>query len=196
MSNFVLSRDQTALLIIDMQEKVFSAVDRGCEVLQAVSKVIQGFQILQLPIYVSEQYPQGLGGTIAPIKNLLGEAYRPSIKTTFSCCDDAAFCQLVSQSSIQQWVLVGIEAHICVLQTAKGLLKAGKQVTVLNDAISSRSIYDFSTSIAEMRDAGARISSVETILFELVRDAKMPEFKQISQLVKSNNPSPSCCQCA
>jgi nicotinamidase-related amidase len=85
---------------------------------------------------------------------------------------------------VQQWVLIGIEAHVCVLQTAKDLLRENKQVVVLNDAISSRSIYDFATAIAEMRDCGVRISSAETILFELLKDSKAEEFKQISHLVK------------
>lgn len=83
-----------------------------------------------------------------------------------------------------QWVLIGIEAHVCVLQTAKDLIAEGKQVVVLNDAIGSRSIYDFSTAIAEMRDCGVRITSTETILFELLRNSQAAEFKAMSQLIK------------
>ena len=97
--------------------------------------------------------------------------------------DDLVKAELLL-APVSQWVLAGIEAHVCVLQTAKDLLEQGKQVVVLNDAISSRSIYDFSTAIAEMRDCGARISSTETVLFELLRDSKAAEFKEISQLIK------------
>jgi nicotinamidase-related amidase len=188
MSNFTVSKDQTALLIVDMQEKVFAAVDHGNEVLQTVIRLIKGFQVLGIPIFTSEQYPEGLGDTLFPIRTALGVDYKPYKKTTFSCFDHPEFLQCPQLSHIKQWVVVGIEAHICVLQTAKGLINLGKQVVVLNDAISSRSIYDFSTSIAEMRDIGIRISCSETILFELLRDSKVPEFKEISQQIKSR-----CC---
>lgn len=186
MSNFTHSKKQTGLLIIDMQDKVFSTIDHGREVLQTILKLIKGCQLLHLPIFLSEQYPEGLGLTLLPIRTVLGNDYKPWKKTTFSCLDDPQLASHIKESSIEQWIVVGIEAHICVLQTVKGLLKLGKQVTVLNDAISSFSIYDFSTGIAEMRDVGARISSSETILFELTCDSLAPEFKQMSQLIKSS----------
>lgn len=190
MTLFTLESSQTILLIVDMQEKLFACVDRGSDVLYAQCKLVKGFQLLNLPIIQSEQYPQGLGPTVNPLQSLLGENYHPLIKSTFSCLDDPQLHQIITALPFSQWVVVGIEAHVCVLQTVKGLLKLGKQVTVLNDAITSRSIYDFSTAIAEMRDAGARISSSETILFELLKDSKHPQFKSISNLVKN------CCQCA
>ncbi len=184
MPNCTLSRHQTALLIVDMQEKNFATVERHVEVLQVIIKMIRGFEILNLPIFISEQYPQGLGSTIKPLQEVLKANYRPWIKSTFSCMDDPDIAQHIAKLSFQQWILVGMEAHICVLQTSKGLLKIGRQVIILNDAIASRSIYDFSTAIAEMRDEGVRISSAETVLFELLRDSRAPEFKQINQLVK------------
>lgn len=193
MGNFTLSRHQTALLIVDMQDKVFAAVDKGCDIIDSTLRVIEGLKILHCPILVSEQYPQGLGATISPVQMALGNLYQPWKKTTFSCLDDPAFLQHIQALPYQQWILVGLEAHVCILQTAKGLTNLGKQVVVLNDAISSRSIYDYSTAIAEMRDAGVRISSSETVLFELLRDAKAPEFKQISDLIKSRNDCSNCC---
>lgn len=186
MPSFTLEPSQTVLLIVDVQEKLFTSVDRNSDVLCALCKLVKGFQILNLPIIQSEQYPQGLGETVAPLKLLLGDAYQPWIKSTFSCLDDSEFFDFVISAPYQQWIVVGIEAHICVLQTIKGLLKVGKQAIVLNDAITSRSVYDFSTAIAEIRDAGARVSCVETILFELIKDSKHPQFKSISDLVKSS----------
>lgn len=185
MPSFTLQPSQTVLLIVDMQEKLFATVDRSSDVLHTLCQLVKGFQILKLPILQSEQYPQGLGQTVAPLQALLGDDYHPWIKSTFSCLDDPDFFDCVISLPYQQWIVVGIEAHICVLQTVKGLLKVGKQVTVLNDAITSRSVYDFSTAIAEMRDAGARISCTETILFELLKDSKHPEFKSISNLIKT-----------
>jgi nicotinamidase-related amidase len=191
MSGFNLDKKQTALLVVDVQEKVFAAVSRGPEVLQTIVNAVQGFRLFNIPIIVSEQYPKGLGPTVQPLKELLGSAYKPMQKTTFSCMDDPEFFKMASTHSAKQWVVVGIEAHICVLQTAKGLKKIGKEVVVLNDAITSRSIYDFSTAIAEMRDEGIRVSSLETVLFELTGDSQAPEFKQISKLVQTD--SNSCC---
>jgi nicotinamidase-related amidase len=174
----------TALLIIDVQEKLFPLIERREEFLENLQKVIAGFHILGLPIYVTEQYPAGLGNIISEVRHALGPGQIYFSKTTFSCLGDERIREILLDQKISQWVMVGIEAHVCVLQTVKEFLNAGKDVTVLNDAISSRSIYDYSTAIAEMRDLGARISSTETILFELVRDSKAPEFKQISQLIK------------
>lgn len=179
-----LSREKCGLLVVDVQEKLFPYVENSCHVMQAIQKAVRGFQILGLPIFVSEQYPKGLGNTVAPLKGVLGEQQQYLVKTAFSCLDDEQVKAELLRTQIQQWVLVGIEAHVCVLQTAKDLLEQGKQVVVLNDAISSRSIYDFSTAIAEMRDDGVRISSTETVLFELLRHSKASEFKEISQLIK------------
>lgn len=183
-SNEKLSRQHVGLLVIDVQEKLFPHVENSCHVIQAIQRAVRGFQILGLPIFVTEQYPQGLGGTVAPLKGVLGKNQHYYIKTAFSCLDDEAVRQSLLSQPINQWILVGIEAHVCVLQTAKDLLADHKQVVVLNDAISSRSIYNFSTAIAELRDCGARISSTETVLFELLRDSKATEFKEISQLIK------------
>lgn len=182
--NFKLIKEHTALLLIDVQEKLFPYVENSCNVMQAMQKAIRGFQILGIPIYVSEQYPKGLGTTVPLLKGLLGNNQHYMIKTAFSCLDDETIKTELLKLPINQWVIIGIEAHVCVLQTAKDLLHYHKQVVVLNDAISSRSIYDFSTAIAEMRDCGARISSSETILFELLRNSKAAEFKEISQLIK------------
>lgn len=179
-----LQRNNTALLVIDVQEKLIKYEDRSVEVLQAIQKAIKGFQILRLPIVVTEQYPQGLGSTVAGLKCLLGDQQRYLSKTTFSCLGDPSLKKEIEAMGVKQWVIVGIEAHVCVLQTAKDLIREGMDVVVLNDAITSRSIYDFSTAIAEMRDDGIRISSTETVLFELLGDSEAAEFKKISQLVK------------
>ncbi len=182
--NFLLDRKKTALFVIDVQDKLFSLVERSCEVMLAIKKVIEGFQILNLPICVSEQYPKGLGPTIAPLKATLKDDQEYLTKTTFACSKDPIIREKILGLKAEQWVLVGLEAHVCILQTAKDLLKMGKEVVVLNDAITSRSLYDFSTAIAELRDCGARITSSETVLFELLGDSQTTEFKKISQLIK------------
>jgi isochorismate hydrolase len=182
--NDKLTRSTVGLLVVDVQEKLFPYVENSCPVMQTIQKAVRGFQILHLPIYVTEQYPKGLGHTVATLKGVLGQEQTYLPKTTFSCLDDQFVKETLLKAPIAQWVVAGIEAHVCILQTVKDLLENQRQVIVLNDAISSRSIYDFSTAIAELRDCGARISSTETVLFELLRDSKAAEFKEISQLIK------------
>ncbi len=133
---------------------------------------------------ISEQYPEGLGSTLMQLKNLVGNEIPCLRKTRFSCMADKKCREKILSYPVNQWVLIGIEAHVCVLQTARDLLHAGKEVVGINDAIGSRSIYDFSSAIAELRDMGARVSSAETVLFELVQDSKAAEFKEISKLVQ------------
>ncbi len=181
--NYCLEKSKTCLLIVDVQEKLFPVMERSCEVMHSIKKIARAFSIMNLPIILSEQSPEKLGHTSPGLIDLLGDTPLILTKTTFSCMADPLFIEALK--SYEQVVIVGIEAHICVLQTAKDLLKSGVQVVVLNDAITSRSIYDFSTAIAELRDAGSRISSVETVIFELLESSKAAEFKQINELVTS-----------
>lgn len=174
-----------ALGVIDVQEKLFPLVERAQEIASSLQLIIRGCDILSVPIIYTEQSPEKLGKTLTGL--LLPEA-KPLPKTKFSAAD-----VLMKNSKKDVWVLCGIEAHVCIFQTARDLVSAGKSVIVLNDAISSRSIYDYSTAIAEMRDIGCRISSVETILFELLEDANSPKFKEISQLIKCASKPVSCC---
>ena len=184
MRSFSLTKERVGLLVVDMQEKLAARVACYPEVLQQILKTIKGFQVMGRPIAVTEQNPIGLGPTITPIRDLLGADQEFLPKTTFSCLGDQAVKKQLLDSSVEQWVVVGIEAHVCVLQTAKDLLAAGKGVVVLSDAVSSRSTVDFLSALNELRDGGVRVSSVETILFEILRDYKSPEFKQISRLFR------------
>lgn len=179
-----LSPQKAALLIVDVQEKLFPLIENPCEVLEKMLLMIKGAKLLHLPILISEQYPKGLGSTIEAIKTEAGSEAEYFAKTTFSCLKDEKIKEHFKKMPRQQCIVIGIEAHVCIFQTVRSLIQEGKEVIVANDAISSRSIYDFSTSIAEMRDLGARISSTETILFELVGDSKKPEFKAFSALIK------------
>ena len=179
-----LEPQKAAFLLVDVQEKLFPHVDHACDMLERQLLLISGLKLLEVPMLVTEQYPKGLGPTIKPLQDVLGEkTYYPS-KTTFSAAADEGIKAQINAQGRSQYIVAGIEAHVCVLQTVRDLIKLGKEVVVVNDAISSRSIYDFSSGIAEMRDMGARISSTETVLFELFHDAKHPQFKALSALIK------------
>lgn len=121
-ANFSLERKKAALLVIDVQDKLFHQIERSCEVMLTMQKVIRGFQILNLPILVSEQYPKGLGSTIATLKTIFREDQEYLSKTTFSCLKDPIIKEKIQRFKADQWVVVGIEAHVCVLQTVKDLL--------------------------------------------------------------------------
>jgi len=181
-------------VVIDVQEKLFPHIENGCAVLAKMEQAVGGFQILNLPIFFTEQYPKGLGPLVAPLKRLC--KVDPFSKTSFSCLGEQNIREYVEQLGVKHWVLAGLEAHVCVFQTAKDLLQMGHEVVVLNDAIGARSIFDYSTAIGEMRDVGVRISSVETILFEILADSKAPEFKAMSELVKCAGGDSSQCCCA
>jgi len=185
MSARFLNKNKTGLWIVDVQENLFSLVDRSYEVLEKICFTLEASQKLSLPIFVSEQYPKGLGNTVQAIKERLPQNQMIFSKTAFSGYCEPTIKQEIDKMGIETWILVGIEAHICVLQTAKDLLDAGMGVVVLNDAVSSRSMFDFSTAMGELRDEGARLSSCETVIYELIRDSAFHEFKAILPLVKA-----------
>jgi nicotinamidase-related amidase len=147
-----LQKGETALWLIDVQEGLFPSIDRKDEVLDNICFFLKAAAILKLPLVVSEQYPQGLGKTIKILLELLPKNQPILEKTTFSGYLDKEICKTVDAIEVQNWILLGIETHICVLQTAKDLVASGKKVVVLNDATSSRSLYDYSTGIAELKN--------------------------------------------
>lgn len=180
-----LNLDTCGLLVVDIQERLFGHVERSLEVLQATKTLVQAVKLLEVPIVVTEQVPEKMGSTLLALKEELPQAEYPYYtKSTFSCLGEETIKQEILQKPYTHWILVGMEAHVCILQTAIDLLQAGKEVVIINDAITSRSIYDYSTAIAEMRDWGVRITSSETVLFELLKDSRSDKFKQISQLIK------------
>lgn len=179
-----LRKGQTGLLIIDIQEKLVPHVDRSTDLVRAVKRIIKGARAFDLPIIVTEQYPSGLGPTLTSIKDCLDDNQEYLPKLSFSAMDDEEIRKRILESPATQWIVVGIEAHVCVLQTVRDMIAAGRQVVVLNDVVTSRSIYDFSTAISELKESGARISCSEIVLFELLRSSAAPEFKEIYELIK------------
>jgi nicotinamidase-related amidase len=179
----LLDRRQTALLVIDIQDRVH-AVMRYREAVEANAlKLIRGCQLLQAPIFLTEQYPKGLGHTISSIRQALQTAL-PLQKTTFSCCGSEELMQALQAKGIKQVVLAGIETHVCVLQTALDLLARNFQVHVVRDAVSSRRELDHQTALQRLAQAGAIVTTAEAVLFELMARADIAEFKDVSKLIK------------
>lgn len=179
-----LAREQAQLLVIDIQEKLLPYIhDHGRVTVQSV-RAIRMARELELPITQSEQYPQGLGPTTAEVRDALGDGITKCEKLTFSFCADAR-CRLHLESQKRpQILLIGIEAHVCVQQTALELLEMGLQPVVLADAAGSRRPLDYSVALELMRHAGVMVTTVESALFQLVRSSGTEMFKRILPLAK------------
>jgi hypothetical protein len=176
-------REQSAGLVIDIQEKLFPFIS-GHEILALNSGIlIRGIQVLQVPILVTEQYTKGLGPTIQPLRALF-DAGQPMEKTAFSCCDDHLIMDHIAALNKKFIIITGIEAHVCVLQTATDLLERGYIPVIAEDCVSSRRLNDKNMAINRMRRMGVVITTYESVLFELLRYSGTEEFKAISRLVK------------
>ncbi len=176
----MLNDKDTLVLMIDMQEKLVVGTCADNEVKQA-EKIIKTAEILDIPVVVSEQYPKGLGQTIPSLKN---EKQTFVEKTAFSLLKEDGFLDVLKSYNKKQIVLFGIETHICVYQTAMDLLQNGFEVILVKDACKSRKDFEYNTGIDLMRQNGVQISSVEIVLFELLKSSKHPSFKEIQQLIK------------
>ncbi|MDF7808725.1 isochorismatase family protein [Pontiellaceae bacterium B12219] len=179
----MLNRNEAVLIFIDVQGRLHEIMHEK-EVLDTnLEKLIRCAQLLNVPIVGTEQIPEKLGATSEPFKTLLGEV--PMLgKTAFSCCGDAAFAAQFQSLEKKQAILVGIETHVCVYQTAIDLLEQGVDVFVAADAVSSRAPENRVLALEAMRDAGAKILPTETLLFALLRDAADPAFRSLLKLIK------------
>jgi nicotinamidase-related amidase len=179
--NGLLNRDDAALLVIDVQDKI-NAVMATQDHLPRIEVLVEACQGLEVPILASEQYPQGLGPTVESLAAILGET--PPAKLTFSCARDAGLRSAVEASARQQIIVTGIEAHVCVLQTALDLLSDGYEVFVPHDAVNSRRPADKEWALHRMAAAGTIITATESALFELVERCDTSDFKIVARLIK------------
>ena len=181
-----LDRAGTFLLVIDVQERLVPAIDQHVLLLQNIERLIRGARVLELPMLVTEQYPQGLGHTVDPVRSALQDAQaQPAIeKATFSAWRSAEFQTALRLLQKKQAIVSGIESHVCVYQTVSDLLENGFAVTVVDDAVSSRTQRNQQIGVRRMLAEGASLSSTEMVLFELTRTSGSDEFRAISKLVK------------
>jgi nicotinamidase-related amidase len=177
-----LDRGRAALAVIDVQEAFRPAVLDFERVTANIGVLVQGARILGLPVLVTEQYPKGLGDTVPEVAQHLAGVPRLE-KTSFSALAADGFPAALDEDR-DQVVLCGIEAHVCVNQTAEDLLADGREVHVVADAVTSRTAENRELGVHKMERSGAVLTSVETALFELLREAGTPEFKEIQALVK------------
>ena len=175
------------LLIIDTQERLAAAMpaDELAVCVANINRLILAARLLDLPIISTEQYPKGLGRTVDSIRENLPSTAAPTEKTSFSCCTASGFERaLTSQPERKQVVLVGMEAHICIVQTASGLQRWGYQVFVAADAICSRKTANRLNALERMRHSGINVTNTESVAFEWVGDSSHAKFREVSQLFK------------
>jgi nicotinamidase-related amidase len=176
-------KENTLALIIDVQERLFPHIHENELLEKNLKTLINGLKVLEIPLLVTEQYPKGLGPTIPSVHNILN--FYPVIeKISFSCCDEPVFLKSLIDSYKQNIIITGIESHVCILQTVLDLLGRNYQPVIIEECVSSRKISDKKVALKRMKQEGAIISTLESILFELLRVSGTDQFKAISKLVK------------
>ncbi len=181
-----LDRQNAVLVVIDVQEKLMPVIDRAEEVARNVDRLVRGCHLLGVPPILTEQYVRGLGPTIEPLRKAFDETagYRPIEKACFSAYGCEPFAAQLAALGRQQVLVAGVEAHVCVWQTVSDLLGKGLQVTLIADAVSSRSPENKEIALRRMASEGVKLSSTEMALFELAVVSGTEEFRAISRLVK------------
>lgn len=179
----LMNRDDCIFIVIDYQEKLMPVMQDKQVLEDKVCRLAEGMKKLGIPHIVTQQYTKGIGETIPSVAEAIGK-FEPIDKTSFSCMRNETFVDQLEATGRRTAVVCGIESHICVQQTAIQLLGRGYNVYVPADCVSSRSMEDKIYSLTRMGEAGAVITTYESVLYELLGDAKAEEFKAISRIVK------------
>jgi nicotinamidase-related amidase len=174
---------KSALLVIDFQERIYPAIHEHEKLSQNVPILIEGMKLLNVPVFVTEQYVKGLGPTVPGIAQCL-EGIERIEKSAFSCCDEPRFNLALASSGCDYVIVCGIESHVCVLQTVIDLKQHGYHPVVVTDCVSSRKVSDKQIALERMKQEGVILTTYEAILFELLRYSGGEVFKSISRLVK------------
>jgi nicotinamidase-related amidase len=181
-----LDRSKTALIIIDVQERLLPVIHEAAAVTKNIERLVRGCQVLGIPIFVSEQYVRGLGATVPELRRALDETPETRVfeKLTFSAVVLDSFSSALLQSGRSQLLVSGIETHVCVHQTVQDLLTQDFEVSVVADAVSSRTAENKDIALRRMISDGVTLTSTEMALFELLQIAGTEEFRAISALIK------------
>jgi nicotinamidase-related amidase len=180
----LMAAERSMLVVVDAQERLLPAMAAPETVIRSLSILLKAAAAVDVPVLASEQYPRGLGPTVPEIATLLPEGNAPVAKTAFGCLDEPVFAGRFAAIGRPQVVLTGVEAHVCVLQTAAQLRAKGCEVFVVADAVSSRVPLSAERALARMAAWGVEVVTAEMVAFEWVRAAGTPAFKTVSGLVK------------
>ena len=176
-------REESILLVVDVQERLWPVIDAREAVGANLHRLLEGARILEVPVVLSEQYPKGLGPTIAAVRDKAPGATVVA-KTAFSCGGEPAIVEGLRRHDRDTLVVAGIEAHVCVLQTALDFLARGYRVHVVADAVSSRAAANRAIALDRMARAGVQVSCTESVLFEWMAEAGSDAFRRVQALLK------------
>ncbi len=179
----MLDIQKCCLVVVDVQGKLAQLMYGRETLFKSIETIIKAAKLLTMPVIWCQQCPASLGTTVSSIAKLLTDN-EPIDKASFSCCDQEQFITKLNTLARQQVLLCGIETHVCIYQTAVELLKRGLEVSVIADAVSSRSLENKQIALERMKTEGVKVSCVEMALFELLRTAEHPQFKQIAAMIK------------
>lgn len=179
----MLNTNDTVLFIVDVQDRLVGMLKNSEEIAKNNMILAKTAKVLGIPTIASEQYPKGLGSTIFEVRELINPE-NVFEKASFSALDEEGIKQKLHELNPKNVILTGIESHICVYQTALALMNEGYNVYVVKNAVASRKTKDYRTALELMRDFGAKLTCVETVLFELLKTSKHPNFKEIQALIK------------
>ena len=182
----LMSPAETGLLVVDVQEKLIGLLPDQKRIVWNIRRLVDGAKLLHLPVFATEQYPQGLGPTTAELRKDLAA---PVAKLSFSCVGSPEFRDVLQVAGLQKLLLAGIETHVCVQQTALDLMAEGYRVYVAVDAIGARHAIDHEIAVRRMDSAGVTVTTTEAALFEWCAAAGTPQFKAISALVRQQPPA-------
>lgn len=182
--SFVMNRENTLAIMVDMQEKLLAAMPDRAALAERTGILLKGLKILDIPVIVTQQYTKGLGNTDPALMEILGDEHFYD-KLSYSCCRDSGIRNAIASYEDRKTVLLfGIESHICIWQTAQDLLHAGFSVQVVSDCVSSRKTFEKEMALRRLERAGAYLTSTESCLFEMLEEAGTAEFKAVSKLIK------------
>ena len=181
---FKLAADQAVLVVIDIQERLVPAMPQKVylRLRDTVAMLAEAAKLLGVPVITTEQYPKGIGHTVPELSGSCGT--KVVEKVSFGCCGEPDFLAAVKQTGRSQVIVTGMEAHVCVYQTVLGMLEDGYHVHLVRDAICSRNKTDFLAGVANAAQAGAVVTTAETVLFQMLERSTHDQFKAISKLVK------------
>ena len=181
-----LDVDRAMLLVIDLQEKLLPLVDGHAGLVDAANRLIRAAGLFKLPVVVTEQYPKGIGSTDEQLSASLARVAPTTLtKMAFSCCGDDRIREKLRELDREQIIVCGIETHVCVQQTVLDLVTMDYQVFVCADAVGSRARLDHDVALHRMRQAGAAVTTVESVLFELCVECGTERFKAMLELIKA-----------
>lgn len=176
------------LLIVDIQERLMSRMRFGSRIIANAERLILVAKTLGIPIFATEQYPKGLGPTVSPLRELLPI---PHEKTSFHALGAEGLADAMRERGLTHVTLSGMETHVCIAQTALELMNQGYRVQVPADAVTSRDKFDWQFGLRRLENAGVVVSSSESVLFEWLEGSNHPDFRQVSQLIKTfHSPEP------